>query len=178
MSTYQRCPQSVPDMAAEILCKYVEHKSLLTGRVKIDYVFAYADEDEHGMKRGDAIRHHGVKALGLCRRIGLKDRALGRGDAEIMLDGDWWQKASEAEQRALLDHELHHLEVRMNQFGQIAFDDLQRPKLNLRPHDFEFGWFAVIAQRHKEASQERKQAKTILDSAGQWLWPDLMKGTK
>lgn len=174
MSVYQRCPKEVEEIAREILCGYTEHKPLLDARVKIDFIFAYAEDTPGAV----AIRHHGIRAIGLCRRIGLKDRVMGRGDAEIVLDGDWWKEATAAQARALLDHELHHLEIVTDKHGRVQWDDLRRPKLKLRPHDFEFGWFVEMARRHKAAAQESIQAKTIMDAAGQWLWPDLMKGGK
>lgn len=170
MSTYERAPKAVEELAHEILCAYAPHKPLLDARVKIDFVFAYGDADTGA----PAIKHHGVRALGLCRRIGLKDRAMGRGDAEIILDADWWAEATADQARALLDHELTHLEVMTDKHGRWEWDDLHRPKLRLRPHDYEFGWFVEMARRHGAAAQERIQAKTLLDASGQWLWPDLV----
>lgn len=41
-------------------------------------------------------KHHGVKAAGLCRIVNLKDRVKGLGDVEILIDGDWWELASES----------------------------------------------------------------------------------
>jgi hypothetical protein len=34
--------------------------------------------------------------------------------------------------------------------GQIQLDDEGRPKLRIRPHDFEFGWFARTAELYGE----------------------------
>lgn len=172
MATFERCDASVNDLANEILCEYPPHKSLLDARVKIDYVFARAKINDNGEKTGDALRLHGVKALGIARKVKLKDRALGRGDAEIALDGDWWKEAPAKERKALLDHELNHLTVKLDVRGFVR-DDLGRPVITMRFHDFEFGWFTIIAHRHGIASQERKQAQTILDGAGQYFWPTL-----
>jgi len=97
----------------------------------------------------------GVKALGICRKIPLKERALGRGDAEICLDGEWWKDAPEPEQRALLDHELHHIEVKIIE-GAMACDDLGRPLLKIRKHDYELGLFTIIAQRHGRHSSPNR----------------------
>jgi hypothetical protein len=54
-------------------------------------------------------------------------------------------------------------------------DDLGRPKLRMRKHDINFGWFNQVAKRHGSASQERIQARMILDEAGQFYWPDLVQ---
>jgi hypothetical protein len=172
MPHFKRCDVSVQTMAAAILAEYEEHKSLIQSPVQIDYVFAFADLDTDGFPRNDALRLGGVKCLGIARIISTKQRALGRGDAEISLDGDWWREASVEQQKALLDHELHHLTVKMSKLGTPVTDDLQRPKLKMRRHDYDFGWFSIIAARHGKASQECVQAKQILDGAGSFLFPD------
>ena len=151
MPTFQRAPQDVTELANGILCEFETHRPLLDAKARIDLVFAYPDYDSKGQATNDALKHHGRKALGVARRLGLKDRAMGRGDAEIVLDAEWWKEASEARRRALLDHELHHLEVRMES-GVVVRDDLSRPKLLLRKHDVDIGWFALMAQRHGDAS--------------------------
>ena len=164
MSTvYSKCPQKVIDLANAVLCEFATHKPLLDAKVKVDLMFAQNDE-------GDAIKFAGAKAIGLCRKLGLKDRAAGRGDAEILLDLTWWQNANDNERRALLDHELHHIAVELGKR-----DDLGRPVLKLRKHDLQVGWFAVIAQRHAEHSQERIQAAQLFDIYGQAFWPGIAK---
>lgn len=162
-------------MANEILCRYETHKPVLDARVKIDFVFAYADLDDDGNPTNDAIRRNGVKALGMTRKMASKDRAMGRGDAEITLDHDWWDKASEAERTALLDHELNHIQVKINQHGVISRDDLGRPQLIMRKHDVDIGWFKIVAERNGEASLERIQARAIMDASGQYFWPEIVK---
>lgn len=160
-------------MARELLCEFATHKPLLDARLTIDFVFAFAEIDEQTQEpKGNALSKGGVKALGLCRKIPLKDRAMGRADAEIALDGQWWESATREEQRALLDHELHHIAVRMDKRGLVR-DDLGRPVIQLRKHDYEFGWFAVIAARHGRASIERQQAAEMMLDAGQYFWPSI-----
>ena len=173
MPTFERCDKSVEALALEILKRFDTHKPLVALDVKIDFVFAYADTDEKGRILNDALTKGGLKALGITRKISLKDRALGRGDAEIALDGDWWKLANEEQQIALLDHELHHISVKADKNGNVQYDDLGRPQIKLRKHDIEFGWFKCIAERHGEFSQERIQAKAIMDFSGQLFWPGI-----
>ena len=168
MPTFLRCDESVNAMAKSLIAEFDTHHPLNARGVIIDFVFAFPDKDDDtGEAINDAITKGGMKCLGLCRKIPLKDRALGRGDAEITLDGDWWGGATTEEARALLDHELTHLRV------MDENDDLGRPILKLRKHDFEVGWFGIVAKRHGSASQEQIQAKTIMDRAGQLFWPGI-----
>lgn len=173
MPTYHRAGKDIEQMAASILKQFETHAPILAAKVEIDFVMAFADVDDNGQKKGFAITHHKRQVFGECRKVKIKDRAMGRGDAEITLDGDWWSTASEAERRALLDHELHHIVVR-EEMGVAIRDDLGRPKLGLRLHDIELGWFNVIAARNDTGSQERIQAKSIMDAWGQYYWPEMV----
>jgi hypothetical protein len=176
MPTYQPCPDDVKAIAAELLNEFETHHPLRDAKPKIDLVFAYASLDSNGETKNGAvaISFRGHRALGLCRATSLLERAKGNGDAEIILDGDWWKNADREEQRALLDHELHHLAVQFDRHGHLKKDDLDRPVLAMRKHDVEFGWFTVVAARHGEHSVERRQAKLIFDDHGQYLWPELL----
>jgi hypothetical protein len=169
MSKYERCPREIEILAIEIINLQPHQELLRSAEPKIDFLFAYGPRNEHtGVVMGPALTHHGVPAQALCRINNLKKRVLGLGDAEISIDADNWKEFDEEEQRALLDHELYHLEPT----GDT--DGIGRPKLRIRKHDFDVGWFAVIARAHGKASAERRQAKSILDAAGQFFWPDLI----
>lgn len=172
MTTYQKADEEVEAMAHEIKTSFESHLRLIDCNVKIDFIFAYGKRDEDGNLQGNAITHHGVRALGLAKKIGLKERAMGRGDAEIQIDYDWWEMASYEERRALIDHEMHHIAVKIDNRGVVR-DDLDRPIIQMRKHDVEVGWFKVIAARHGAASQERIQAKQIADESGQFFWPQV-----
>lgn len=171
MSTYAKCPPEVKEIAEKLLEEFISYKPLLEAKVKIDFLFAFAEVGEDGESKGHALMKHGVRALGICRKLGIKDRVMGRGDAEIAIDGDWWKDATNARRRALLDHEMHHLEVKEDDDGNVLRDDLKRPKLKLRKHDVEVGWFALVAGRHGSNSLEIEQAKQMMDSYGQLFWP-------
>jgi len=168
MPTYEPAPKPISTLADSILAEYETHKPVANAAVKIDFVFARADLDpESGEKMNDAISKNGFRVLGQCRKVPLKERAMGRGDAEITIDGDWWDSADEEDQEALLDHELHHIEVRTDERG-VKIDDLGRPQLRMRKHDREYGWFDIIAKRHGKHSQESQQAEAFMDSVGQF----------
>jgi len=147
------------------------HPGLRDAGVKVDVVVAFAKKDEHGYPMGPAIKHHGCVVAGYVRILNLKDRVMGRGDAEIVIVGDRWPEWPVAKQNALFDHELFHLELRVDVKGAAVRDDASRPLLKIRPHDYEFGWFVVIAERHGDMSFERVQAEKIFTQAGQLLFP-------
>ena len=50
-----------------------------------------------------------------------------------------------------------------------------RPKIRLRPHDYDLGWFSIIAARHGKHSVECRQAREIVERAGQLYFPEIEK---
>ena len=174
MPTYKKAPLSVNKLADAIIEEFETHHPLRDAGVTVDYVYARPTTDENGIATGDAITHHGHKALGLCLKLSLKDRAMGRADAEITLDAEWWELATEEEQKALLDHELHHIAIKLDKRGLVK-DDLGRPVIQLRKHDIEIGWFKVVASRHGDNSLERSQARQMMNLAGDYFWPDIYR---
>lgn len=169
MPTYERCPKSVDEMAKSLLAEFETHEPTVRAGVSIDFLFAIPDTDDTGKVLRPAISSGGYPALGQCRKINLKDRVAGRADVEILLDSVWWGNATVDEQRALLDHELHHIQPHRK--GER--DDAGRPKLSIRKHDVQVGWFSIVATRHGKASIEQQDAAKIFDRYGQAFWPDL-----
>lgn len=175
MPTYLRCDSETKEIAQRVIDADEELTHLREANVRIDLVFAMCDRDENDatIRLNDAITHQGHKALGLASIRNLKQRTLMGHDGEILLDNDWWETAGERQREALLHHELYHFLVK-KQDGLVCTDDLGRPMLKMRKHDFEFGWFARTAARYGEFSQERIQAREIvMDAMGQLLFPEL-----
>lgn len=113
------------------------------------------------------LTHHGYPAAALVRIVGARDRAAGMPDAQIVVDRAIWQGLTTKQQYALLDHELHHLELATDANGGVRFDAQGRPRLRSRKHDWQFGWFDEIANRHGEHSIERLEAKRLVEASGQ-----------
>jgi hypothetical protein len=157
--TYDAAPEDVHARVRRVIQQF--HPDLKTSEARIDLIYVYADEDQ------PALMCHGYPADAVIRITSAKERAIGRGDAEIVIDRDTYKELSAKEQDALIDHELYHLKVKKDRHGIIQVDDHRRPKLNMRRHDREYGWFDEIARRHGEASGEIRQARKLLTQEGQ-----------
>lgn len=153
MTTYDTVPQEVLNLIRSTMEQY--HEELVTADVTVDAMFAYTENGDHPLKHG------GYPALACIKITSLKNRIKGMADAEITFDGEAY-KAMTLEQRiALIDHELHHLMVARDKEDNIKYDDAERPKLKMRKHDYQMGWFRDIAIRHKENSPEVYQARLL-----------------
>jgi hypothetical protein len=132
------------------------HGELHNAGVTITALIARSEE-------GPAIKVRGSEAAGCIRITKLAERTLGLGDALMTLDGERMDAWTSKRLQAVIDHELRHLMLAKNKkTGQIQLDDEGRPKLRIRPHDFEFGWFARTAELYGEESYEVSQAREIV----------------
>lgn len=164
-------------MLNDLLFTYKEdhdqsYQKLIDAKVKIDLVMAFGNEDADGNKR-PAIKKHGAPVYADTKIIGYKDRVLGRGDAEIMLDADKWDTCTEPEKKAILDRELFKIIMDLDDDGKTQYDDCRRPRLKIRKYDFQIGVFNAIAARHEEASQERQYMRYFLEGSGRYYTPEL-----
>lgn len=173
MPTFKIATKDVRDLLQSLMQANECYTPHLESEIKIDLVFAFCDRDDEKTPLNCALTKGGVRCLGIARKVSPKDRAKGMGDAEIALDADWWEEAEEKEKAALLDHELYHIIVQTNKAGDPIVDDFGRPKLRMRKHDFEFGFFKAIAERHGRHSQEQILTRYMMEDAGQLLLPQM-----
>lgn len=151
-TTYERASDDVIEKVQEVMRRF--HPDLAAAKVTIDVLLAHADPDSDEC----AVKAHGYPAAAVVRKIGLKDRVKGCADAEIVIDGDKIDEWSDRQLMALIDHELNHLEPDRDAKGEFKTDDIGRPKLAIRLHDRQFGWFDIIAKRWGVDSFEVQQA--------------------
>lgn len=178
MPTFEPCGKDVHAMLDKLIRAREVYQPLIDSKCKIDLVFARASLDDEGKPKDVPLKCRGIRCYGVAKKIAPKERAKGFGDAEITLDGDWWDSVSEKEALAVLEHELFHIKVLTNDDGSPKTDDSGRPKIKMRMHDYEVGHFIQIAEWHGKHSVEYKQMHSIFDKAGQFLLPLAFEATR
>lgn len=142
--------------------------------VNVGALFVF--DEEHS---DPVLKHQGYPAAAVVRITSLRDRALGMADAIIVVDRSTWASLSMAQKDALIDHELYHLvQVVDEETNKPKGDSLGRPKLKMRQHDHQLGWFDEIAQRHGEASPEIRQARQLIEQTQQLYFDFSSRGTR
>lgn len=157
-TTYEKCESSdetVAKITKSVIDQY--HRDLLEAGVTVSLLFA-RDPDSDA-----PVKLHGYPCAAIVRITGLKDRAKGMPDAEIVIDESRWIDLTEEERHALIDHELTHLEVKLDDLNRIEFDDLNRPKLRMRLHDAQIGIFRSIVKRYGSESLDTAIAKDFIN---------------
>src|SRR5579872_2057186 len=155
-TTYSECSEAVLALAKQLIRQ--NYHDISEAEVTIKYLFARNGD-------GPAITHNGWPAKALVKVNNLRDRVAGLADVTIIIDEHGWEDWSPEHQRAVLDHELYHIDVQRTKVGAIKYDDANRPKVKLKLHDFQFGGFHEITDRHKGASAE---AQAVQDVAKVW----------
>lgn len=147
------------------------HRQLEIMETRFSVLMAVDRDDVSGALL-PCLKHHGAAALARVSIVAPRWRAHGVADVEIQIDAAAWEEREERQRSAILDHELTHLDVSLDQDGGPQWDHLGRPKLELRPHDLQFGWFLETARRWGADSVEVSQAREVYEGdGGQTLFP-------
>lgn len=187
MPTYRTAPDDARKKLDTAVAKW--HGDLKEIGVTFQLLFAHAQRDENtGEPKGPALKHANWPAAAVVRVNSLKDRVEGKSDCTVTLDGDTWDNRHPEEQMAILDHEIQHVEVCRTKpkklkkggkivlegGGELVLDDAHRPKLKLRPHDYQHGGFDLIAERHKKHSLEVQHVQNL--AGKKWVQGELFVG--
>jgi hypothetical protein len=185
-TTYEKAKKPIMDLLRAVMEKH--HPILDHCEVSVDVLMARGADKEGSGVPEPILKLHGYPAAAIVKIVPLKQRALGQGDALITIDDATWADFSEEKQCATLDHELEHIQVVADNgegkaAGLVEFDvdggriigvplsdDLGRPKLKLKLHDWHLEGFKTIAERYGEAALEVMSARSAVEDNGQYIW--------
>ncbi len=165
--TYEKADEKVIEMINRVADMY--HQNLKGNEVKFLAIMAYAPLDEEGNRKRPAITKSGNACSAFIRVLPLKERLVKEADAEITIDGDVWEEYPEATRIAVIDHELSHLNVKLDKNGDLKRDALRRPMLKTIRDDIVYWGNSKIAERHGANSIEVLAAKQLKDRYGDVL---------
>ena len=168
MALYAPGSDELVEQVEAVAAEY--HKRLVDAGLAIDVLEVRPKTDEAGFPIEErALKVSGYPCYATIQILGPKDRGAGRGDVLLCIDAYQWPELSEATQVSILDHELTHLELVTDSEGTVKLDDYERPKLKIRLHDWQCGWFADVAKRHGVASIECQQAHDLVTERPEFL---------
>lgn len=162
------------DAAADSVDRMMEqyHSELRDAGVTVSVLMASAETDEHGEPvGGPAVTAQGYPCEAKIQVTPYRYRVLSVADAQITVDADIWDILTNRQRDALIDHELTHLELSVDDSGAVVRDDCERPKMRIRKHDRVLGAFDSVVCRHGESSPEHRQWEAIAEAkTQQWLF--------
>jgi hypothetical protein len=171
MATYEKADDEIVTMVKDLISSH--YPPLSEAGVDVRCWAAHALVDKNGDVKGCALKRNGWPVLAQVNVVPYKGRVKGHGDCEITVDGDRWDEQDEGRKRAVLDSQLHRLEVRRDAEGAVKLDNALRPKLKLRRADFLVEGFDEIVRRHGGAAVE---AEAFNDLHRHWVQQELFPG--
>ncbi len=175
-TTYTAAEPEVNDLLAQVMERH--HKPLHEAGVRV------------GILMASELKAGGYPAYATIKIVPLKDRLSKQYDAELVIDAHEWESLRERHRRALLDHELSHLQLAKARMtgehseitkGGIVFerDDLGRPKLKTVKGDWHGsdGFKDVVARNGNWAIEflMAKRVHTFATAARDGVTPETQR---
>lgn len=165
---YESADKDALDRLGSIIKSH--HPELADNGVTIGVVYVSSDAEEEGQGTS-VLKVGGYPAQATAKITTPLERSQGMADGIIQIDKRIWSKKTSAQKDALLDHEITHFNVKLDANDALLTDTNDRPKLVMRKHDRQLGWFDEIATRHGKDSPEVEQATEFVKGAGQTYLP-------
>lgn len=180
MKTYHRAPVSDNNTILRTIGKW--HKILSAAEVEVTALMV---EDDSG---NPALEENGAIVAATIKLQSPIYRALGAGDALMIIDAAAWYRMLESEREALVDQQLTRIGVLREKAEKtdpdfvgwdheadaadapIKRDSKDKAKLRLRPYDYSIFGFRSVVERHKMNSPEAISARQCQDESGQYVW--------
>lgn len=144
---YEKCDEDAPQSKAIAAMMHKYHVDLEKAGVTVECLLATNPD-------GSPVKHHGWPCYAKIKIMSLEQRVAGSADARMVIDLDRWSDLHENQRNALVDHELEHLELVLDKLKKPKRDDIDRPKLRIKPHDYELTGFDSVIRRHEDAAIE------------------------
>ena len=156
MPTYETAPDDAQTMLDDLI--QTHRHDLVRAEAEIMLRFAYG-EFEGGVLKRPALKVRGKRAAGKCKVHSPDDRASGTRDVTITIDGDLWPRLSEQRRRALVHHELCHID-----HWSGDRDNDSRPLLKARQGDWDFDGFHEVLSLYGAESFEASHLNVIAET--------------
>ncbi len=114
---------------------------------------------------GPVLALHGYECAATIKITPLNQRVLKVPDAILTINWEQWDALTKGEKEALLDHELTHLVISRDAENTPRYDDLGRPLLRMRKHDWHLGGFLEVVERHGIQSLDASSVHAVATSA-------------
>ena len=172
--TFFEAPDEVWKLKHSVVGEHFPTWAELREPLTIGLQMVVADEDKPALTKG------GWPCEALVSVVPTKHRASGGPDVLIQLDGSAWRDLTEHQKRALLHHELLHIELvdvktvypdEGEPYRICKLDSLRRPVVKLRKHDYECGGFRKIHELYGEDSPEHRQLEVATTILAQQVFP-------
>ena len=158
MPTFFDVPdESTVSILEDVMNEY--HTELVNAKVNVGIIICRKET-----KEGFSLEAF-PPALARVRPTPRKQRLYCEHDAIIEICHLRWENSSTATKKAIIDHELTHLQVREKN-GEAIIDDLGRPLLRMRKDEIDLTAFPEVISRHGINAIEWQSISNAYQRAG------------
>lgn len=159
MKTYERADKTTDGCVATVMAQY--HPALVKERVRVGLLMVHPDVGVDGTPKSPALKFAGSGVTAKIAIASVRERLLANVDAVLQIDAWRWDTLSEEQQAALIDHELEHLEIKVDADGITERHEGGRPKLRTRPDDWVLTGFESVVERHGKNALEWQALRNV-----------------
>ncbi len=158
---YEPAPDTVDAMINRLID--LNHPDLQKSKPTITALMAFEilpdSEDGESRKPGPCLRRFGFNVPARTRITSLEQRVGGMDDIVLQIDDHSWKELDQMKREAVLDQQLHSLEVMRDADGADKEDDAGRPKFRIKRPDWLVSGYETIARRYGHDSPEIRSWK-------------------
>lgn len=147
MPSYSDSPELLA-VGLEVVKKH--HPDLAS--INVGYLF----RDKAPVSRGRIV-------MGMCVKVDDRNHVYSGKDVIIEVGRDAWDQLDDELRVVLVDHELSHIGVDLDDKGNPILTDNGRPKVFIKPHDIEE--FSTILDRYGDVHKRFRKAVEALQVA-------------
>lgn len=124
------------------------HNVLVDHKVRLS-IMEVRNLNKDGDSLGPSLKKNRTHVPGKVRIVPLRERVNRDVEAEIYIDGEWWDTSVETEKVAIADSLLSYFKIKYDKDGIACLDDLDRVRLRIKEDDFTlFGHLQDITNKN------------------------------
>jgi hypothetical protein len=133
--------------------------------IHIQLFYKYGKRDKDGELKTPALQKNGIAIYAQTKIVSNFNRITDDTDVKIIINKDLWDELSSDEKLAVLDNELHYIQIKEDKEGEplMISEDCDKVQLKLRKPDFYCEGFVDILNIHQKHYIPWQDAKAIAD---------------
>ena len=162
--TYELANATDEKLLNEILSTE-RYEMLKSYDIQIQLFYKYGKRDKDGELKTPALQKNGTAIYAQTKIVSSFNRITDDTDVKIIINKDLWDELSREEKLAVLDNELHYIQIKEDKEGEplMISEDCDKVQLKLRKPDFYCEGFLDIMNIHQKHYIPWQDAKSIAD---------------
>jgi hypothetical protein len=133
--------------------------------IHIQLFYKYGKKDKDGYLKTPALQKNGKAIYAQTKIVSAFNRITDETDVKIILNKDIWDDLSEQEKTAVLDDQLHYIQIKEDKDGEpiMISEDSDKVQLKLRKPDFYCEGFLDILNIYQKHYIPWQEAQSIVE---------------